>query len=82
MQAENATRENFIQKINPHVKLISLIYFVIVISIVNNLKTQIFITAFIFSLFLIARIKNFPGVPENIPYCIHFRLSYCVAGIS
>ena len=59
MQAENATRENFIQKINPHVKLISLIYFVIVISVVNNLKAQIFITAFIFSLFLIAGLKIF-----------------------
>ena len=32
LQAENAAKENFIQKINPHVKLISLIYLAIVIS--------------------------------------------------
>jgi cobalt/nickel transport system permease protein len=59
MQAENATGENFIQKINPHVKLISLIYIVIVISVVNSLKAQIFITAFVFSIFLIAGLKIF-----------------------
>jgi cobalt/nickel transport system permease protein len=59
LQAENATRDNFIQEINPKVKFISLIYMAIVISVVSNLVTQIFITAFIFSLYVIARLKLF-----------------------
>ena len=59
MQAETATKENFIQKINPHIKLISLIYFVIIISVVSNLAAQIIITAFIFLLFIIAGLKVF-----------------------
>ncbi len=50
LQAENAARENFIQKINPHVKLISLIYLAVVISIVNNPASQI-ITSFLFFYF-------------------------------
>jgi cobalt/nickel transport system permease protein len=59
IQAENAAGDNFIQKINPNLKLISLIYMAIVISIVSNLITQILITAFVFLLFVIARIKLF-----------------------
>jgi cobalt/nickel transport system permease protein len=59
LQAENATKENFIQKINPHVKLISLIYLAIVISIVSSLVAQILITAFIFLLYIVARLKIF-----------------------
>jgi cobalt/nickel transport system permease protein len=59
MQAENATKENFIQKINPHIKLISLIYFVVIISFVSNLVAQLVTTAFIFLLYLIARLKIF-----------------------
>ena len=55
LQAENAARDNFIQKINPYVKLISLFYMAIVISVVSNLVTQIVITAVIFLLFM--RIK-------------------------
>jgi cobalt/nickel transport system permease protein len=59
LQAENAAIENIIQKINPHVKFISLIYFAIVISIVSNLRTQILATAFIFLLYIIAGLKIF-----------------------
>ncbi len=59
LQAENADRDNFIQKINPKVKLISLIYMSIVISVVSNLGTQILTTAFIFLLYIIARLKIF-----------------------
>jgi cobalt/nickel transport system permease protein len=57
LQAENAGKDYFIQNINPNVKLISLIYMSIVISVVNNLVTQILITAFIFLLYIIARLK-------------------------
>jgi cobalt/nickel transport system permease protein len=57
LQAENAAKESFIQKINPRVKLISLIYMAIVISIVNNPTMQILITVFILILFIGARLK-------------------------
>jgi cobalt/nickel transport system permease protein len=59
IQAENATKENFIHGINPHVKLISLIYFEIVISITNNPVAQLITTSFIFLLYIIARLKIF-----------------------
>ena len=57
LQAENATRENFIQKINPKVKLISLIYMSVVISVMSNLVPQLLTTALIFILYVIARLK-------------------------
>ena len=58
-QAEIAARNNFIQKINPNLKLISLIYMAIVISVVNNPITQIIITAIIILFYVIARLKLF-----------------------
>ncbi|MCX6255330.1 MAG: energy-coupling factor transporter transmembrane component T [Bacteroidia bacterium] len=57
VQAENASKENSIQKINPHVKLISLIYLVIVISVISNLLAQLIATVFILLLYIIARLK-------------------------
>jgi len=57
LQAENAACDNFIQNINPKVKFISLIYMSIVVSVVSNHLTQILITAFIFLLCIIARLK-------------------------
>jgi cobalt ECF transporter T component CbiQ len=59
LQAENAAIENIIQKINPYVKLISLIYLVVVISIVHNLYEQVLISVFVFLLYLLARFKVF-----------------------
>jgi cobalt/nickel transport system permease protein len=59
LQAENAARETFMQKINAYVKFISLIYLVVVISIVSNLYEQVFITAVVFLLFLSARFNVF-----------------------
>ena len=59
VQAENASTGNYIQRLHPRVKLILLIYSVIVISIVNRPGTQLIISVFIFSLFLIARLKIF-----------------------
>jgi cobalt/nickel transport system permease protein len=59
IQAENAARQNFIHKVNPHVKFISLIYMAIVISIVSNLAAQLLITSLIFLLYIIARLKVF-----------------------
>jgi cobalt/nickel transport system permease protein len=59
MQSEIAAKENLIQKINPQVKLISLIYLVVVISVVSNPVAQILITALIFLLYIIARLNVF-----------------------
>jgi cobalt/nickel transport system permease protein len=57
LQAENASVKNLLQMIHPYIKLISLIYFAFVISIANHLNAQIFISAFIFSLYLVAGLK-------------------------
>jgi cobalt/nickel transport system permease protein len=59
LQAENATKENHIEKINPHIKIIALIYFAVVISVVSDPVRQIFITAFIFLLYILARLNIF-----------------------
>jgi cobalt/nickel transport system permease protein len=59
VQAENASKENVIQRINPYVKLIVMIYSIFIISIVSHLEAQLIITIFIFSLFIIARLKIF-----------------------
>ena len=57
LQGENGAKDGLIQKINPHVKLISLIYMAIVISIVNEVTTQILVTIFILFGFILARLK-------------------------
>jgi cobalt/nickel transport system permease protein len=57
LQAENSTKENVIQKINPYIKLISLIYVAVVISLVSNVTSQITITIFILLLYIIGRLK-------------------------
>ena len=59
LQAENATKENFIQKISPHVKFLSLIYFVVMISFARDVSAQTLTSVFIFLLFIIARISLF-----------------------
>jgi cobalt/nickel transport system permease protein len=57
VQAENASKENVIQRINPYVKLILMIYFILIISIVSHLEAQLIITILIFPLFILARLK-------------------------
>lgn len=57
LQAENATRANLIQKISPHVKFLSLVYFVVMISFARDLYAQILASIFVFILFIIARIS-------------------------
>ena len=59
LQEENSARGNIIQKINPRIKLISLIYMAIVISIVNNPAAQLLITIFIIILYFIAGLRVF-----------------------
>ena len=57
LQAENATKKNLIHTIHSHIKLISLIYLAIMISVISNLDAQILTTAFIFLLYIIAKLK-------------------------
>jgi cobalt/nickel transport system permease protein len=57
LQGENGAKDGLIQKINPHIKLISLIYMAVVISFVNEVTSQIIVTIFIFSGYLVARLK-------------------------
>jgi cobalt/nickel transport system permease protein len=59
LQAESAGSDRIIQKINPHIKLFSLIYMAVVISVVNNLYAQVLASAFILLLFIIARLAIF-----------------------
>jgi cobalt/nickel transport system permease protein len=59
LQAESAVHDNLIRNINPHVKLLSLIWMVVVISLVNNPVSQLPITAFIFLLYCFAQLKVF-----------------------
>jgi cobalt/nickel transport system permease protein len=58
-QADSAESDNLINNINPHIKLVSLIYMAVVISIVSKTSSQLLISAFIFTLFIIARLKVF-----------------------
>ncbi|HKK43519.1 MAG TPA: energy-coupling factor transporter transmembrane component T [Bacteroidales bacterium] len=57
LQAENADRNGFIQKVSPHVKLVSLIYMAVIISIVSNIYAQAAASLFIFILFLLSRLR-------------------------
>lgn len=57
LQAENAGTLNFIQQINPCIKLLSLIFLVVVISAANNPYAQIVASVFILSLFVAARLR-------------------------
>ena len=57
LQAENADRDNILQKISPHVKLISLLYLAIVISVANSIFAQVITSLFIFILYIFARLR-------------------------
>lgn len=57
LQAESAKKDNVIHKINPKIKFFSLIYFAVIISLVNSLQTQIIISSFIALIFLISGLK-------------------------
>jgi cobalt/nickel transport system permease protein len=59
LQAESSANENIFQKINPHIKLISLLYMAIVISLVSNLYAQLITSGFILLLFIFARLRIF-----------------------
>jgi cobalt/nickel transport system permease protein len=58
LQAENATRKNLIHNIHPRIKLFSLIYLAIMISIAGNLRAQLFACAFIFLFYLFAKLRT------------------------
>ena len=57
LQAENAAKNNLIYNIHPYIKLFSLIYLAVIISIARDLKAQIMATALILIFYIIARLK-------------------------
>ncbi len=57
LQAENATKQNLIYIIHPHIKLVSLIYLAVIISIARNLDAQLLTTSLILVLYIIAGLK-------------------------
>ena len=57
IQGENGAKDGLIQKINPRIKFISLIYMAIVISLVNAVASQILIALFIFAGYIVARLR-------------------------
>jgi cobalt/nickel transport system permease protein len=57
LQAENATKKNLIYSIHTHIKLFSLIYLAVIISIAGNLNAQLLTTSSIFLLYIIAGLR-------------------------
>ncbi len=57
LQADNSSKNTFIGKMNPCIKVISFIYLIVIISIVNSLPSQLSVTLFIFILYSLARIN-------------------------
>lgn len=57
LQAENAMKENLIYNIHPHIKLFSLIYLAVIISIAGNLHAQLLTASFIFLFYRLAKLK-------------------------
>ena len=57
LQAENAAKKNLVYHIHPHIKLFSLIYLAVVISIAGNLHAQLLATSVIFIFYIIARLR-------------------------
>ncbi len=59
LQAENASKDNFIYRLSSHVKFILLIYIIIIISIVSDPGKQLIITMFILSFYIASHLKFF-----------------------
>ncbi|MGB9711807.1 MAG: cobalt ECF transporter T component CbiQ [Dissulfurimicrobium sp.] len=57
LQWEFASKNALFQRIDARIKLIFLVSFIIIISLKNEIHTQIFITIFIFSLMLLSRLN-------------------------
>lgn len=74
IQAENSSEKNIIQGINPHVKLILMIYTIFIVSIVRHIEAQLIITAFVFLLYIIARLKIFVVYKKIFSLAIIFGL--------
>jgi cobalt/nickel transport system permease protein len=57
LQAENVTNKNLIHTIHPHIKLFSLIYLEVIISIAGSLNAQLLAASAIFLLYMVAEMK-------------------------
>ena len=58
LQAESAEGKSFIYKINPYIKVISLIYLAIILSLTSTLHGQLAAAFFVFFIFFIAGFKK------------------------
>lgn len=58
LQAESAEGKSFIYRINPYIKVISLIYLAVILSFTTTLRGQLSATVFIFFIFILARFKK------------------------
>lgn len=59
LQAENAAKKNLVHTIHPHVKLFSLIYLAVIISIAGKLNAQLLVTSLILIFYIMAGLKIF-----------------------
>jgi cobalt/nickel transport system permease protein len=57
LQAENASRQKMIHAVHPYIKLFSLIYMVVIISIAANLKAQLLATSLIFMFYVLTWLR-------------------------
>jgi cobalt/nickel transport system permease protein len=57
LQAENVANKNLIHTIHPHIKLFSLIYLEVIISIAGSLNAQLLAASVIFLLYMVAGMK-------------------------
>jgi cobalt/nickel transport system permease protein len=57
LQAENAEGQNRIQRIHPYIKVVSLIYLAVVISIAGSLRAQLLTTSSLFVFYILAHLK-------------------------
>jgi cobalt/nickel transport system permease protein len=57
LQAENASKKNLIHNIHPHIKLFSLIYLAVIISVAGNFHAQLLAASLIFLFYIIAKLK-------------------------
>ncbi|MBN1791752.1 MAG: hypothetical protein JW830_14725 [Bacteroidales bacterium] len=57
LQAENAAKKDLVHNIHPHVKLFSLIYLAVIISIANRLNAQLLAASLILVFYMMARVR-------------------------
>ncbi|MDA8085305.1 MAG: cobalt ECF transporter T component CbiQ [Nitrospiraceae bacterium] len=57
IQWETASKDNFFQKIDPRIKVLFLLFFVLIVSLKKDIMPEVMIGAFVFILTLVARLN-------------------------